>query len=549
MATGLDWGALHLGAPIMLLALFALQLGALALWYGPLAGVRTRVPRRGTIVVAAAVLAALLPFLTVPGAPSARALALLSVESRGAPTLVKLARSLGDHDHDGYSRWLGGGDCNDRDKNVHPGAKDEPGDGVDQNCNGADAAARVTDGGGGGGDPAAAPALTWKGNVVVIAVDTLRADKLGAAGYTRGGKSLTPNIDKLAARGVYFTHAYAQSPHTPRSFPSMFTSRYPSMIAWDKSFANYPKLLPSNDTLWAALSAGGVHTAGESSHFYFTPEQGILKGFDEYDNADAKSLKDSNTDSAAPRIVARVKSKLVELAQKKQRFALFVHLFEPHSTYIVHEGLSYEEKSGPAAFEEKYDREVEFVDGYVGQIVDAIDAAGLADDTLIVLVADHGEGFFVHSYRGEKLGWHGQSLYDEVLRVPMIFVGKGLAPRKVDTPVMLLDLAPTLCQLLGVPAPKSFMGRSLVAALAGQALAPHAAYAELLPYPNFDVSMKAMITADGAAKIIENLTDRASEVYDLAKDPEERKNLAFDQPALAKKLAGELESWVDAELQ
>jgi arylsulfatase A-like enzyme len=552
MVTRLDWQALKLGAPMMFAAFVAVQLGSLTLAYGPLAGLRARLPARGVTVAAAAALAAIVPLLVVPGrAPSERTLALLSVESRGAGTLVKVARGLSDRDKDGYAALLGGGDCDDRRADVHPGAKDVPGNGVDENCNGADAPARGKDPGNGAGagpgQPPEPAALSWKGNVVVIAVDTLRADRLGAAGYARGGKSLTPRMDELVARGVWFTHAWAQAPHTPRSFPSIFTSNYPSSIAWNKSFSNYPRLLDENQTLWESLAAAGVHTVGESSHFYFTDEFGITQGFTEYDNADAKNLKDSNSDIASPRIVPRVKDKLAELGASKRRFAMFVHLFEPHSTYVVHEGVTYE-GTGQALFEEKYDREVEFVDRYVGEVVDAIAAAGLADDTLIVLLADHGEAFFVHSYQGQKLGWHGQTLYDEVMRVPLVIVGKGLTPGRVDTPVMLLDVAPTLLELMGVPVPGSFQGRSLAPALAGKPLPPRPAYAELLPYPNFNVSLKMMVTADGGKKIVKNLTDRVIEVYDLAADPEERKNLAYDQPDLAKALEKDLEAWVDSEL-
>jgi arylsulfatase A-like enzyme len=556
--TRLDWRALPLGVPTMAAVFAIAQLALYLLFYGRFAAWRTRLPARGAIVVGVAILAALGPIIAVSGpAPSPRTLALLAVESRGARALVAVARRAGDHDGDGYSTLLGGGDCDDHDPAVNPGARDLPGNGKDENCNGADAVAHAAaahaDGAHLAADPgsdAEPPAFAWKGNVVIIAVDTLRADRLGAAGYRRDGKSLTPRIDALVSKGVYFTHAWAQAPHTPRSFPSLFTSRYPSAIHWDKSFSNYPRVEADNTTVFEAFHDAGYTVAGEASHFYFTAEQGITQGFDSFDNSDAKNLKDSNTDIAAPRIVPRVKTRLGELAAAKQKFVLFTHMFEPHSTYVEHEGVTYV-GSGKALFEEKYDREVEFVDHYVGEIVDAVAAAGLEGSTMIVLVSDHGEAFFTHSYAGQKLGWHGSALYDDQLRVPIVFVAPGLAPRKVDSPVMLLDVAPTLLTMAGVRVPASFQGESLVDGFVGDPLPARPVHAELVPYPNMKVSLQMQVSADGKTKLIRNLTDRVTELYDLVADPGEQKNLAFDDAARARtlpELEAELSRWADSEL-
>jgi arylsulfatase A-like enzyme len=550
--TKLDWRVLNLGAPLMLLAFGALQLGLLLLFYGPLAGVRERLPARGALVAAGGVAAIGLAAVVVTSvAPSQRTLALLADHGQGARALVGVARRLGDGDKDGFSRFLGGGDCDDGSAAVNPAARDLPGNGIDENCNGQDTPARAPAPGAAAADAGPPPgpaAFAWKGNILVIAVDTLRADRLGAVGYQRGGKSLTPRIDALVDKGVLFERAWAQAPHTPRSFPSFFTSRYPSAIKWDKAFSNYPKLLDENLTVWEALAGAGITTVGEASHFYFTAERGITQGFASFDNADAKNLKDSNTDIASPRIVPRATAKLKELAAAKQRFAMFVHLFEPHSTYVVHEGVQYQE-AGRGLFVEKYDREIEFVDRWVGELVDGLAAAGLAEDTLIVLVADHGEEFFTHSYGGQALGWHGQSLYDDVQRVPLLFVAPGLTPRRVKDPVMLIDVAPTLLDVAGVPVPSEFQGRTLAPALAGEPLAPRDAHAELLPYPNFNVAMRMIVTDGGRYKLIRNQTDNTRQLFDLEADPGELKNLAFDQPDLARKLEDQLTEWVDRELQ
>ena len=118
--------------------------------------------------------------------------------------------------------------------------------------------------------------------------------------------------------------------------------------------------------------------------------------------------------------------------------------------------------SGEAGLVHKYDYEIAFVDRWVGEIVDALAENGLAENTMIVLVSDHGEAFGVHRAYGQRMFFHGQTLYDELLRVPVLFVIPGIAPRKVDQPVMLIDIAPTLLATLGLAIPPAMQGRSLL---------------------------------------------------------------------------------------
>jgi len=540
VTTRLDWRVLPLAVPATALAFAAAQ--ALVLVLGPRW-------RRGA-VVAAAVVALIAPIAaTLLANPDERTVALLAVESRGGKSLVAAARGFFDRDGDGYSTVLGGGDCNDHDPTIHPGATDIPDDGIDQNCIGGDAhkaadpppvAARAA--------PPAPAAQQWKGNLVLIAVDTLRADRLGVAGYTRrGGKSLTPNIDALAKKGAYFRRVWSQAPNTPRSFPSIFTSRFPSQVKWDNVFQDYPKVLPSNVTVFEALRDAGFHTVGEASHFYFTPARGITQGFDEFDNEGAKSLHDSNRDIASPRIVPRAVAKLTELAAKKQRFVLFTHLFEPHSTYMEHEEFPIHEK-GTEGLEEKYDYEIAFVDKYVGQLIDAVAAAGIADDTAIVLFSDHGEAFGKHKVGGERMYFHGQTLYDELLRVPLVIYVPGRPARTIEDPVMLVDIAPTLLDLAGVKPPPSFVGRSLAPLLAGDPLPARSIHAELLRAPEWDHEWKMAVDGEGRWKILYRISDNVFELYDLAADPDEQKNLVESRKDVAKKAKAQLTSWMETGL-
>jgi arylsulfatase A-like enzyme len=352
-------------------------------------------------------------------------------------------------------------------------------------------------------------------------------------------------MDELWARGVAFTRAYAQAPNTPRSFPSIFTSRYPSRVKWDNPFQNYPKLLPEAVSVFELLRDGGYHTAGVSSHFYFTEERGITQGFAEYDNEGAKSIKDSNPDVASPRVVPKVKAKLAALAAGKQKFVLFTHLFEPHSTYVEHDGFP-KPSSGVEGLEEKYDYEIAFVDRYVGEVVDALKETGLADDTMIVLLSDHGEAFGAHRFGGERLYFHGQTLYDELLRVPLVFIVPGVAPRQVDTPVMLLDVAPTLADAAGLTASPTFQGRSLGPAIVGQELPRRPVHAELLPAPSWKHDARMMIEDDGQTKIIYRVSENVFELYDLAADPKELEDLTTVRKERADELRRKLAAFIDS---
>jgi len=528
-----DWRVLDLGPLVALAIAAALGLGHGIFWYGNALGRRLReiVPGAAALIGAAAALGALWVGSRLPeGSPVYEAIGSGSLGLRFA---LQLARRLTDGDGDGFSARFGGGDCDDTRADVHPGAEDIPGDGVDQNCEGGDAVA-------------AAPAITiqplhppaaapkqqrragaFAGNILIVTIDALRADRLGVAGYSRArGKSLTPNLDALARRGTYFRRVWAQAPNTPRSFPATLTSRYPSEIAWDNPGANYPNLLPVNPTFFQVLGATGLRPIGIFSHFYFTADRGISRGFAEWSNDGAGTIAESNKDVAAPRIVPRVIARLQKAAASHERFVLWTHLFEPHSSYVPHAEFP-ATLSGLPGLMEKYDYEIAFVDLWVGKILRALESTGLAANTAVVVMADHGEAWGEH-----KTFFHGQDLFDEQLRVPLIIALPGRPARTVDADAALVDVGPTLVDLVGGTPPPSFHGRSLLSFVEGTAGAGAAAearaarplYAELLPATAWPHHATMMI--EGERKIIHRISDRRWEMFDLRVDPGEKKNLA-----------------------
>jgi choline-sulfatase len=538
VVTRLDWRALPLAVPGAALGFAAVQLTALRF------GLRLRA---GLVAVLAAASILGAAVTVVATRVDERTAALLAVESGAAKTLTGFARRFFDRDGDGYATALGGGDCDDGRADVFPGARDVPDNGVDENCLGGDATRGLAP-----PPPDAPPSASgfrWPGNVLVILVDTVRADRLGIAGYRRAGRSLTPRLDALAEGGVWFTRAYAQSPNTPRSFPSIATSRLPSQVEWGSPIGahNFPTVTDANVTVFEVLRDAGLHTAGFASHFYFNPERNATQGFIEFDNEGAGTIAESNTDIASPRIVPRALARVRQLAAEKKRFAMMVHLFEPHSRYMEHADFPIQGK-GVEGLEEKYDYEIAFADRWIGELLDGVRAAGVADDTLVVVLSDHGEAFGKHRFGGQRLFFHGQTLYDELLRVPLIVHAKGLAPRRVDAPVMLTDVAPTLVELVGAPRPPAFLGRSLAPALTGEPLAPRVVTAELLPAPSWRHHHKMMIDEDGVSKMIYRVSDNVFELYDLGSDPDELENLVDRNPELGARMKEKVARWMESEL-
>jgi arylsulfatase A-like enzyme len=531
-----DWRVLDLGP--LVAAGVAVVLGAAhgLFWFGTALGKKLtpRVPTALLKIVAVLVaVAALVGASRLPeGAPAFQT---ASDGSLGLRFALSIARRLTDDDGDGFSARFGGGDCDDHDPAVHPGAEEIPGDGIDQNCEGGDAPATATAPAAAKSGPAAPPVARaagpafWKGNILIVTIDAFRGDRLGAAGYRRpsgpGGKSLTPTIDALAARGAYFRRVWSQAPNTPRSFPSILTSRTPSGIAWDKPGVNYPNLLPSNRTFFEGLAGAGLVPIGIFSHFYFTADRGISKAFAEWSNDGAGTIAESNKDTASPRIVPRVIARLRAAAERKERFVLWTHLFEPHSSYMPHKEFP-TTLTGVPGLEEKYDYEIAFADMWLGKLLAAVKDLGLADDTAVVVMADHGEAWGEHksSYSAERALFHGTDLFDEQMRVPLVITVPGQKARVIDDPVALVDVGPTLLDMVGVTPPETMRGRSLLPLLEGKPRAPGPIFSELLPataWPHHAVMM-----VDGTHKLIHRVSERRWELYDLEADPTEQHNLA-----------------------
>src|SRR6266508_1756941 len=360
-------------------------------------------------------------------------------------------------------------------------------------------------------------------NLVLITIDTLRPDHLECYGYKL---VRTPRINSLAADGVLVEKAYTPIPLTLPSHASIFTGTYP-MFHGVRDFTGFT-LSKDRATLATMLKSAGYGTGAVVGSAVLEARWGLDQGFDfYYDNF--SSTVDRDWQSIAERrgdVVVREGLNWLE-KHKTNPFFLWLHLFDPHDPYEPPPPYDRQYRERP------YDGEIAYTDENVGKIMDYLKSNQLYDNSLIVLLGDHGEGLGEH---GEK--YHGFFIYDSTLRVPLIFKLPGPGAhesRKLSQPVRTIDVLPTILQILGVAdRAKEIQGRGIYSVLMGRSMPEEAAsYAEIfLPYYHFDWSPLLSLRRD-RYKFIDA---PRPELYDTEADPGETQNLYARKGALAGQL-------------
>ncbi|MEP6864635.1 MAG: sulfatase-like hydrolase/transferase [Deltaproteobacteria bacterium] len=496
-----------------------------------LAGIAIRVARPGN---APRLLAALLAGIVIGTAVAASAYGLTAATDRRvlaeagdqARDLVRVWRGLVDLDRDGSSAILGGGDCNDFDASIHPGAVDVPGDGIDQDCDGSDATVAAKS-----PPPAAVMASTvdpWrktvqpvldrtrKMNILIITVDALRFDLLAPDAPNRDD---FPNLTKLLADSVWFTHAIAPASGTDVSLSTVLTGRF-------------DPYQPVATTLLEALRASGRRTyaaiPGEVTRY--VGDTLIGRGVDRFVTVQTDWEKaDIGDHVSAPSTSIEGVRALNDAGTRP--WAIWLHYFDVHEHHQIDvpKQLLAQVHDGGSPVIHKYRALLHAIDGEVGRIEGELAKRGLADSTIILFASDHGEALGVDP---RLLDTHGQVAYHTLVRVPLALHIPGVAPGQRTDLVSLVDLAPTLLDLLGTPdAMQPLDGTDLVPAILD-------APAELRPQQRAIAIHEELqwSVVEWPYQLLVRPADDIVELYDLDHDPLEHSDLSASHADIVTRL-------------
>jgi arylsulfatase A-like enzyme/Flp pilus assembly protein TadD len=365
-------------------------------------------------------------------------------------------------------------------------------------------------------------------NVLLITLDTTRADRLGCYGYS---EAKTPNLDFLAANGVQFLNVYCQVPLTFPSHCSILTGTYPLYHQVRNNGAYY--LSPELQTLAEALKIKGLETSAFVSSFTVDSRFGLEQGFDVYDDllSPDQTFKAMNSERRADVVYASFSRWLGKI--REDHFFSWVHFFDPHIPYDPPSHYREEFLDNP------YDGEIAFMDFYIGKIVEKLRESNLLEKTLIVVAGDHGEAFGEKQEKG-----HGVFIYESTIRVPMIFYAANNLPpgKRIEASVRLIDIMPSILDMLNIPEPEDIQGISLLPYIEGSEKKDLSSYIEsYFPRENYGWS-ELVGLIDGDWKYIQA---PKQELYNLKQDPSEEKNLIQAESQVAQEMIDKLKNIIE----
>ncbi len=381
------------------------------------------------------------------------------------------------------------------------------------------------------------PAWSIGPNVVLITIDTVRADRVGCYGYRH---ARTPNLDALAREGVLFQTVVASVPLTLPSHCSILTGTYPPLHGVRDNLGY--KLGDSPPTLAALLKRNGYITAGFVGAQVLGAGRGLNRGFDTYSSPFRRKMgRDNplvfNLQDLQRRAEAVVDDALGWMSARPRSpskpFFVWIHLYDPHTPYDPPPRFR-------ALLRDPYDGEIAYADDAIGKFFGYLKEHALYDPTLIIAASDHGESFGEH---GEYT--HGYFIYDTTLLVPLIIkppLGSGIAPHHIDPPVRTIDIAPTVLQFLGITPASSMQGRGLLSLILGKSTTSPTSVTYCETYYPSEFGWSALrALRSGRFKYIDA---PKPELYDLVADPQETHNLYLTNRATALELKSQFEGLV-----
>jgi arylsulfatase A-like enzyme len=390
-------------------------------------------------------------------------------------------------------------------------------------------------------------------NVLLITIDTLRADHLGLYGYRR---ATSPRMDELARRGAVFEQAYTYWPKTRGSFVGIMTGRFAAQTGYGKS---HPLLLEFNPTLASVLKDAGYETAATVDNPNVASSLGFARGFDRYrETWEEKSLP---TEMDRTRAITADGVRFLAQATPNRPFFLWLHYVNPHAPYDppapwdtafldadaargrrlspvddFHGGVPRQwARPGKTLgwYVAQYDGEIATVDAEVGKVLDALSASAVREETLVVLTSDHGESLGEHEYFFD----HGENLFDPSMRIPLLVAGPGVkAGHRTDVLATTLDLVPTVLDAVKVSYPPDLAGASLL----GAARAERRPDRARLQGQN---DRNLLAEWDRRFKIVATPSDEGARyaLYDRKLDPGETRDASPENPEKAREARRELE--------
>jgi arylsulfatase A-like enzyme/Tfp pilus assembly protein PilF len=364
-------------------------------------------------------------------------------------------------------------------------------------------------------------------NLLIVSIDTIRADRLGSYGY-RGAR--TPYLDALAARGLRFARASTVMPLTLPAHASLLTGTFPAFHGVRDNGGFY--LAEEHVTLAESLAGHGYRAGAFVGSFVLDSRWGLDQGFEHYfDNFDLSGPATAALDEIqrpGEEVVGQAIEWLGRDASKP--FFAWVHLYDPHTPYAAPASF---QSQLPPSLDSAYDAEIAYTDHQIGRLFDHLSASGEVNRTVIVVLGDHGESLGEHQEET-----HGFFLYDGTLQIPLLIAGPRVPAGTIDDQVRIVDVMPTVLDLLGRPVPPAVQGVSLMPATAGARLDLLAFSETWFPRYHYGWS-ELMAVGDGRYKFI--LAPRR-ELYDLQTDPGEAHDLSDEQRSRADALENALKT-------